>query len=92
MTESGKLLDWRITGCQLVSPEYCQSLTCPVKEQIWQCEVVGPHTKHEWSDHLMVHERLGNGYSCSSIGDMTLKELYQRSERLTPFHVVGMVR
>lgn len=65
----GYLLDWRLTGCQLVSREYRALLRCPYREAIWRCEVIGAHTRHRWSEHLIAHERMGNGYSCASIGD-----------------------
>lgn len=86
--QEGHLLDWRSTGCQLVSREYRALLTCPYREAIWQCEVIGPHTQHRWSDHLQVHERIGNGYLCSSIRDMTLAELYDRPGRELPTKLV----
>jgi hypothetical protein len=68
--EDGYLLDWRaFHGCQLVSQSYKNALSCPEREAVWQCEVIGPHTKHRWSQHLMAHERFGNGHSCASVGD-----------------------
>lgn len=85
----GYVLDWRATGCQLVSGRYRALLTCPYHEAVWQCEVIGPHTIHRWSDHLMVHERLGNGHGCGYIGDATLADLYARAERPTKLVRVG---
>lgn len=90
--DEGFILSWRHTGCQLVSYEYRQLLTCPYKESIWQCEVIGPHTVHRWSDHLKVHERIGNGYLCQAVGDATLRDLYRKVDRPTPLHMVGTVR
>lgn len=85
-THDGYILDWRIAGgCQYVNPGLRKLLTCPFREARWQCEVIGPHKRHRWSGHLMVHERVGNGYSCRSIGDMTLDDLY---EGLDPSPVV----
>ena len=64
----GYLLDWRHTGgCQLVSATFSQLLPCPHREAKWQCEVVGSHTRHRWSDHLKLHERAGNGWHCSAV-------------------------
>jgi hypothetical protein len=77
LAPEGYIPDWRGTGCQIVSAEYRALLTCPVWEGHWQCEVVGPHTNHQWSQHLMVHERAGGyGQRCEWIGDMTLSEYY----------------
>ena len=87
----GYVLGWRATGCQLVSLEYRRLLTCPYREARWQCEVIGPHTVHRWSEHLKVHERMGNGYPCGHVGDLTLAELYGRDPAgPTPLHVVGV--
>ena len=72
----GYVLDWRVTGCQLTSSRYRALLTCGHRESRWRCEVIGPHVEHRWSEHLMVHERLGNGYGCQVIGDRTLASLY----------------
>jgi hypothetical protein len=88
----GYLLGWRATGCQLVSPQYRALLTCSYRESLWRCEVIGPHERHRWSDHLIVHERIGNGYACEAVGDMTLDELYQRREPVISFHVIGAGR
>lgn len=76
--DEGYLLDWRTAGgCQLVNGAHYRRLTtCPYRESIWGCEVIGPHTRHRWSEHLMVHERVGNWYSCRAVGDMTLADLY----------------
>jgi hypothetical protein len=66
----GYLLPWRVFGCQVANPHRARLLlTCPYREAIHQCEVIGPHTRHRWSDHLVCHERAGNGWSCRSIGD-----------------------
>lgn len=78
---AGHLLDWRMVGgCQLVSLAYRRLLPCPYREGIWQCEVIGPHEVHDWSDHLKVHERMGNGYRCSAFDGVTLADLYRRPE------------
>lgn len=93
--EEGYLLPWSIVGCQAVNP-YRDGprslLTCPVREAIYQCEVIGPHTRHRWSDHTISHERFGNGYSCRAIGDgrdadgrLLVPGLWR-----TPVHVVGV--
>lgn len=64
----GYLLPWTVAGgCQLVSRPYRDLLTCPARESRWRCEVIGPHTRHRFSDHLVRHERAGDGYSCRSI-------------------------
>jgi hypothetical protein len=84
----GYLLGWRPTGCQLVSLAYRRLLPCPHREGIWQCEVVGPHIEHRWSDHLKVHERLGNGHSCRAIGDLTLADLYRRPADEQPTKII----
>lgn len=63
----GYILDWRSSGCQLISHKYRSLLSCPHHEAIWQCEVIGPHTTHRWSGHLIAHERAGNGWSCQVI-------------------------
>jgi hypothetical protein len=65
----GHLLSWKPTGCQLVSSAFVKQLTCPYREAVWRCEVIGPHTRHRWSDHLKAHERAGNGYTCDAIGE-----------------------
>lgn len=89
--EDGYILDWRTTGgCQLVSSEYQKLLACPVRESRWQCEVIGEHKEHRWSDHIKAHERVGNGHSCSSVGDG--KAILSAESRPTPFHVIGMFR
>lgn len=59
----------RIHGCQMTNSFYASLLPCPYREALWQCEVVGSHTKHRWSSHLIKHERAGNGWACSAVGD-----------------------
>lgn len=64
----GFLLPWRIAGgCQLISSRYRSLLPCPYREAKWQCEVIGPHTRHDWSIHLIRHEQSGNGWRCGAI-------------------------
>lgn len=66
----GFLLPWQIVGCQYAHPyDAHKLLSCPVWESIHQCEVIGPHTNHRWSDHTISHERFGNGYGCWQIDD-----------------------
>lgn len=36
-------------------------------DQIWKCEVIGPHERCEVGEHTIIHERLGNGHHCESI-------------------------
>lgn len=68
--DEGYLLKWGSSGCQLVSAEYQKLLSCPVSEAKWQCEVIGPHTKHRWTEHLKKHERAGNGWPCEAVDRM----------------------
>lgn len=64
----GYILDWRRTGgCQLISAKFSRLLSCPYRETKWRCEAIGPHTVHRWSDHLICHERMGNGYHCLGV-------------------------
>jgi len=64
----GYIPSWRMVGgCQLTNFRYAELLTCPYREAVWRCEVIGPHTVHRWSDHLVRHERQGNGWSCLTI-------------------------
>ena len=66
----GYLLPWRAFGCQIVDPAGVGDLlSCPAREAIHQCEVIGPHTQHRWSTHTIAHERAGNGHSCAAVGD-----------------------
>ncbi|MEV0267733.1 hypothetical protein AB0H43_03075 [Hamadaea sp. NPDC050747] len=85
--EEGYILDWRRLGCQYVNHRVADLLPCPAREARWQCEVIGPHTRHRWSNHLIVHERLGNGYRCSAIGD---GDWFFKPDapRPTPLHMV----
>lgn len=85
----GYILGWRSGLCQVQNLRADEILPCPYRESRWQCEVIGPHTQHRWSDHLMVHERMGNGWPCSMVGDRTLADLYEE-RRPTPFHVVSL--
>jgi len=84
----GYILGWRSGLCQVQNVSAYRFLPCLHQESFWQCEVIGPHTRHRWSDHLKVHERMGNGWPCSAVGDRTLADLYE--DRLTPFHVVSL--
>lgn len=37
-------------------------------DQIWRCEQVAPPGhRHQVGDHTILHERMGNGYSCSAV-------------------------
>lgn len=85
----GYILDWRSGLCQVSDASAYRFLPCPYREAHWQCEVIGPHTQHRWSEHLKVHERMGNGWPCSAVGDRTLADLYE-SLRPTPYHVVSL--
>lgn len=70
--QEGYLLPWWVFGCQVANGNIGRVrrlLTCPHHEAINQCEVIGPHTIHRWSDHTISHERFGNGYGCWQIGD-----------------------
>jgi len=59
------LLTWDTKRCQVVA---CEKLQCDHQESGGQyCEVLGPHTKHGYSEHTINHERYGNGYACSAI-------------------------
>lgn len=74
----GYLLPWRIFGCQAANgnlTRMAELLTCPYREARWQCEVIGPHTRHRWSEHLQAHERAGNGWGCNAIGDGQVRVL-----------------
>ena len=83
----GYILPWRAGLCQVLNLRARSVLPCPYREGLWQCDVIGPHTEHRWSEHLTVHERMGNGYSCRAVGDLTLADLYE--DRPTPYHVVS---
>lgn len=85
----GYILGWRSGLCQVSDASAYRFLPCPHREGMWKCEVIGPHTEHRWSDHLKVHERMGNGYPCSVVGDRTLADLY-KARRPTPYHVVSL--
>jgi hypothetical protein len=94
--EDGYLLPWSIVGCQVVSPGAVRRLlSCDHWEAINQCEVIGPHKVHRWSDHTISHERFGNGYACWSIGDgrdSAGRLLMPGGYRGTALHVVGVTR
>lgn len=58
----------KLVICQIMArlPKQC----CGEKaDQIWLCEVIGPHPRSECrvGEHTMIHERLGNGHACSGI-------------------------
>ncbi len=36
-------------------------------DQIYKCEVIGPHEHCQVGEHTIIHERLGNGHPCSAI-------------------------
>lgn len=87
----GYILDWKMAGgCQLVSSTYRGLLTCSYREAHWQCEVIGEHKEHKWSEHIVAHERVGNGHSCASVGDGLA--VLSGESRPTPFHMIGMRR
>lgn len=89
----GYLLPWSIVGCQVVNPyEAHQLLSCPVWESIHQCEVIGPHKVHRWSDHTISHERFGNGYACWSVGDGRDADGRLLVPRGASLHMVGVTR
>lgn len=84
--KDGHIPDWRrFGGCQMISTRYRALLSCPEREAVWQCEVIGPHTRHRWSDHLIAHERFGNGHSCWTVGD----DLKAAMKRLYPWNRIG---
>lgn len=85
----GYILPWHLFGgCQVVSHRYRRALSCPEKEAVWRCEVIGPHTRHRWSDHTIAHERYGNGHSCWTVGDPG-EALGSMLDRLYPWSRVG---
>lgn len=43
-------------------------------------------TPHYWSTHLIIHERLGNGYPCSAVPETW--EEYNKINRI-PYFVIG---
>ena len=62
--QEGYLLPWWAFGCQVANGNIGRVrrlLTCSHWEAVNQCEVIGPHTEHRWSDHTISHERFGNG-------------------------------
>lgn len=61
-------------GTGLGKPVICQinarlpAQCCGKKaDQIYKCEVIGPHERCQVGEHTIIHERLGNGHSCSAI-------------------------
>lgn len=66
------LLVKRFTAeCQVL--RYTHHLECPHKEGGGrQCEAIGPHEQHYFSQHTIVHDRLGNGRGCAGI-DLLIK-------------------
>lgn len=67
--DEGTMWPWWALGCQVSGRTRRDQMPCPEQEAVWRCEVIGPHTRHRWSNHLIVHERAGNGWACASIGD-----------------------
>jgi hypothetical protein len=67
--DEGTMWPWWALGCQVSGRTRRNQMPCPEQEAVWRCEVIGPHTRHRWSQHLITHERAGNGYGCRIIGD-----------------------
>lgn len=65
--------------CQTRDP-FDPRLTCEATESGGiRCEVQGPHTVHEISQHTILHRRAGNGYSCQYVDECPAPGM------LTPF-------
>ena len=79
---------WQFHGCQVVSQAYRRALSCPEREAVWQCEVIGPHGQHRWSDHTIAHERYGNEHSCWTVGAPG-EALGSMLNRLYPWSAIG---
>lgn len=55
--------------CQIRGDLPLQACGAPA-DQIYKCEQIGPHDKHQVDDHTILHERVGNGYSCRGVQDL----------------------
>jgi hypothetical protein len=63
-------------------------------DQIWKCEqIAAPGHRCQVNDHTILHERMGNGYSCSAVE----RQIRERgglhgwvTGKTTPVTVVGI--
>jgi hypothetical protein len=54
-----------IFQCQVAHKLSAQACGAPA-DQIYVCEVIGPHDRHRIGEHTIAHALAGSGYACSS--------------------------
>jgi hypothetical protein len=55
----------RAIQCQVNGRLSLQACGQPA-DQVYVCEVIGPHDRHKVGEHTILHVLGGNGYACSA--------------------------